>query len=206
MDSPPKIWLRSQNGWCQSCSKRYEKVYYSHEKFWRFRVGCQTGPKLNHLGEQRGAGVFGFHGDYRMRLGCGFPHMVTNRKLHGLDFPLWLSWWRIRLQCGRPGLNPWVGKIPWRRERLPTPVVWPGEFHGLHRFHGLYSHWKQWLSLSPRESRATLSHRLAQIWDGRGGGMMRLESCAKSNIRMESGFMIQVKQMFLKRLLLIPTQ
>ena len=24
----------------------------------------------------------------------------------------------------------WVGKIPWRREWLPTPVFWPGEFHG----------------------------------------------------------------------------
>ena len=24
----------------------------------------------------------------------------------------------------------WVGKIPWRSERLPTPVFWPGEFHG----------------------------------------------------------------------------
>ena len=23
----------------------------------------------------------------------------------------------------------WVGKIPWRRERLPTPVFWSGEFH-----------------------------------------------------------------------------
>ena len=42
--------------------------------------------------------------------------------------PLWLSWWRICLQCRRPGFNPWVGKIPWRRERLPTPVVWHGEF------------------------------------------------------------------------------
>ena len=27
--------------------------------------------------------------------------------------------------------DPGVGKIPWRRERLPTPVFWPGEFHGL---------------------------------------------------------------------------
>jgi len=26
----------------------------------------------------------------------------------------------------------WVGKIPWWRERLPTPVFWPGEFHGLY--------------------------------------------------------------------------
>ena len=38
----------------------------------------------------------------------------------------------ICLQCRRPGFHPWVGKIPWRRERLPTPVFWPGEFHGLY--------------------------------------------------------------------------
>ena len=38
---------------------------------------------------------------------------------------------RIRLQCRRPGFHPWVGNIPWRRERLPTPVFWPGEFQGL---------------------------------------------------------------------------
>ena len=34
------------------------------------------------------------------------------------------------LQCRRPGFDPWVGKIPWRREWLPTPVFLPGEFHG----------------------------------------------------------------------------
>ena len=28
--------------------------------------------------------------------------------------------------------NPWVRKIPWRRERLPIPVFWPAEFHGLY--------------------------------------------------------------------------
>ena len=32
----------------------------------------------------------------------------------------------------RPGFDPWVGKIPWRGERLPTPVFWPGEFRGLY--------------------------------------------------------------------------
>ena len=26
----------------------------------------------------------------------------------------------------------WVGKIPWRRKRLLTPVFWPGELHGLY--------------------------------------------------------------------------
>ena len=32
------------------------------------------------------------------------------------------------LQCGRPGLNPWVGKMPWRRAWQPSPLLLPGEF------------------------------------------------------------------------------
>ena len=36
--------------------------------------------------------------------------------------PWWLRWQRIRLQCRRPRFNSWVGKIPWRRDRLPTSV------------------------------------------------------------------------------------
>ena len=53
------------------------------------------------------------------------------------------------LQCGRPGFDPWVRKIPWRRKSLPTLVSCPGECHGL------YSPWgrkgsdtTEWLSLS----------------------------------------------------------
>ena len=30
----------------------------------------------------------------------------------------------------RRGFNPWVGKIPWRREWQPTPVFLPEESHG----------------------------------------------------------------------------
>ena len=33
-------------------------------------------------------------------------------------------------QCRRRGFHPWVGKIPWRRARQPTPVFLPGESHG----------------------------------------------------------------------------
>ena len=40
------------------------------------------------------------------------------------------------MECGRPGFDPWVGKIPWRKERLPTPVFWSGEFHGLYSSRG----------------------------------------------------------------------
>ena len=38
---------------------------------------------------------------------------------------------RICLQCWRPQFDSWVGKIPWRRDRLPRPLFGPGEFHGL---------------------------------------------------------------------------
>ena len=44
------------------------------------------------------------------------------------------------LQCRRSGFNPWVGKIPWRREWLPTPVFVPGAFHGQRSLAG-YNPW-----------------------------------------------------------------
>ena len=47
----------------------------------------------------------------------------------GIGYTLQYSWASLvaqlvknPLECGRPGFNPWVGNIPWRRERLPTPV------------------------------------------------------------------------------------
>ena len=43
---------------------------------------------------------------------------------------MWLRQEKICLTCGRCGFDPWVEKIPWRREWLPTPVFLPGEFHG----------------------------------------------------------------------------
>ena len=38
--------------------------------------------------------------------------------------------WRICLQCRRPGFNPWIKKIPWRRSWQPTTIFLPGESHG----------------------------------------------------------------------------
>ena len=65
-------------------------------------------------------------------VGLRFSENLTFKmfKQRPVGFPLWLSWSRIHLQCRRPRFDPWVGKIPWSRERLPTPVFWPGEFHG----------------------------------------------------------------------------
>ena len=39
-----------------------------------------------------------------------------------------------------PGFNPWIRKIPWRREQQPTPIFLPGEFHGQKSFMG-HSPW-----------------------------------------------------------------
>jgi len=52
--------------------------------------------------------------------------------VHGILQARILEWDRILPQYGRPGFDPWVGKIPWRREKLPTPVFRPEEFHGLY--------------------------------------------------------------------------
>ena len=65
------------------------------------------------------------------------------------------------LQCGRPGFDPWVRKIPWRRERLPTPVFWPGEFHELYNaWDHKESEMTEQLSLSWRRGRETRRKRI----------------------------------------------
>ena len=40
---------------------------------------------------------------------------------------------KICLQWRKPRLNPWAGKIPWRREWQAIPVFLPGESHGQKR-------------------------------------------------------------------------
>ena len=68
--------------------------------------------------------------------------------LHDLmGLPWWFKQWRICMQRRRPGFNPWVRKIPWRRKWQPTPVLLPGEFMDRGAWwtsvHGLPKSWKQ---------------------------------------------------------------
>ena len=76
------------------------------------------------------------------------PKIVTEHQ------PWWLRWWRIHLQSRRPWFNPWVGKILWRRERLPPPVFLLKEFHGQRNLvsYGLWGHTE-----SERTERLTLT-------------------------------------------------
>ena len=50
---------------------------------------------------------------------------------------------------GELGFDPWVGKIRWRGERLPTSAFLPGGFHGQRSLAG-FSPWvaKSWTQLS----------------------------------------------------------
>ena len=49
-----------------------------------------------------------------------------------MGFPGSLVGKRICLQCRRPQFDSWVGKIPWKRDRLPTSVFlgFPGGSDG----------------------------------------------------------------------------
>ena len=62
-----------------------------------------------------------------------------------------IAWWlrqlSVSLQCRRPGLDPWVGKIPWRGKWQPTPVCLPGESHG----------WRSLVDYSPWSSRKSVT-------------------------------------------------
>ena len=48
-----------------------------------------------------------------------------------VGLPWWLSGKKICLQCRRCGFDPWVGKIPWKRKWLPTPVFLLKELYGM---------------------------------------------------------------------------
>ena len=69
---------------------------------------------------------------------------------------------RICLQCRRPGFDPRVRNILWRREWQPTPVFFPGEFHGQRSLadHSPWGHKEsdttKWLTLLSRFSRVWL--------------------------------------------------
>ena len=87
----------------------------------------------------------------------------TSNRSHGLQ--KWRPGKEPICQCKRPGFNPWVGKIPWRKKWQPPPVFLPGEPHGQRRLAG-YSPMgckepdTEELSLNKQASKATLLTRI----------------------------------------------
>ena len=93
-----------------------------------------------------------------------------NPPVEGIGYPLQYSWASLLaqmvknpLQCGRPGFNPWVGKIPWRRAWKPIPVFFPGKSHG-HRSLAAYSP-RGHKELDMTEQLSTAQHRGFCRWE-----------------------------------------
>ena len=57
-------------------------------------------------------------------------YLYTSMHIHIWTFPGGSDGKASRLQCGRPGFDPWVRKILWRRKWQPTLVLLPGKSHG----------------------------------------------------------------------------
>ena len=70
---------------------------------------------------------------------------LLNSSYQRSGLPWWLRGWSVCLECRRPRFDPWIGKIPWRRKRQPTPVLLPGESHGGRSLHGVAKS-QTWLS------------------------------------------------------------
>ena len=58
-----------------------------------------------------------------LALAASLQYSLLTKRNIGL--PWWLRQQGICLQCRRLKFNPGVGKIPWGRERQPTPVLLP---------------------------------------------------------------------------------
>ena len=63
--------------------------------------------------------------------------MATHSSILAWEIPWWASQVVLLVKNllaiegdVRRGFDPWVGKIPWRRKWLPTPVFLLGESHG----------------------------------------------------------------------------
>ena len=95
------------------------------------------------------------------------------------------------LQWRRPGFDPWVGKISWRRKRQPTPVLLPGESHGRRSLVG-YSPWgckesdmtEQLHGVTKSQTRLSdCTYTFSLLWNHRGSLEARRSSFSLGKLR-----------------------
>ena len=86
---------------------------------------------------------------HSLKSSCFLSHIIFKKKSERikigncvciLHFPGVSDGKESACNARRPSFDPWVGKIPWRREWQPSPVFLPGELHGQRRLAG-YSPW-----------------------------------------------------------------
>ena len=106
--------------------------------------------RLASLGLERACSVLGCEEQRRAQwgFGLGVRTMAVSMPTHYAythQASLVSQSVKNRLQCGRPGFNPRVGKLPWRRAWQLIPVFLPGELSQTEEPGGLQSIQFQWV-------------------------------------------------------------
>ena len=116
-----------------SAVQQSDSVIYMHKLYFFFNIlfhyGLSPGFPGSSAGEESACNL----GDTSSIPGLG------RSSGEGIGFPFQYPWGSLVAQLVKnlPAMcETLIGKIPWRRERLPTPVFWPGEFHGLYSLWG----------------------------------------------------------------------
>ena len=163
MGTPPessKLASLQEEGWeeCRTLKTKHAKGSANSLRVWKpskesdlirlavwkdcTACGLENRPRENQLGSCPNKA--GIHWDW--------PEVRPWREL-----PRWYSGKESTCQRRRCWLDPWVGKIPWRRKWQPTPVFLPGKFHGQSSLVGY----------SPRGHKEsdTTEHEQKEDWD-----------------------------------------
>ena len=128
-------------------------------------------------------GIYHYHS-----IGIWSTNLYRITQIYGL--PWQLNWLGIHLQCRRPWFDSWVGKIPWRRDRLPTPVFlcFPGGSDGRESVQNEGDRgWSLCWENPLEEGMATHSSILAWriLWTEEPGGLQSMGS-QKSQTRLSN--------------------
>ena len=109
--------------------KEYLKAVYYHPAYLAYiqSTSCEMPGWMNHKLESRFLGETSTTSDMQV-----ISPLWQNDFLGGSDGK------SVCLQRWRPGFDPRVGKIPWRRKLQPTPVLVPGKSHGRRSLVGCY--------------------------------------------------------------------
>ena len=92
----------------------FGSTYFSFQCFHSSSAGKESACNAGDPGSIPGSGR-------SLGEGIGYPLQYSRASLESQMVKNLLAMWK-------PGFNPWVGKLPWRRACNPTPVFLPGEF------------------------------------------------------------------------------
>ena len=122
-----------QETWVRSLGQEdpLAKEMATHSSILAWRIPRMEEPgRLQSTGSQSRTQLsdFTFHFHIGVCVHTGFPGGTSGKE--------------STCQYRRLRFNLWVGKIPWRRKWLPTPLFLPGKFQGLRRLVS-YSPWSR---------------------------------------------------------------